>query len=1068
MSRLHVCVGAIAMSSAAIADIVTNDVMPDVTVATVMRGITNIIATTRDVNISADLTLTDRSFLWLRGAGDSNIAYVNIAPTAADATLTVDGNSGFFAAYRYSGDGVFASSEWAKVGIDQLNKDTPPRCYRMRMGVEGGAPGTTGRAKIIVKTSPKFGVNAVGGVWSTHLYVEPSVSPDPDTGTVDFLEIANDTTADISHIEVRGKTHPARILFHGGNIIRNNATSVDAPLAPCEGATLILKGVDDANINLTKQFQTANFTARLGGTVRIEGKDLWLTNYGNTPDWVAGTNFRPWRIGEEDHVDWRITGDIHLCCNAWLMMEGDNLLPHGPSTGGIVLQYNSSAAKSTNVNEIKYCCLDLNGTTQCVNSVTSTGSGECIGIVTNTAWETKSSTLCFGADGMPGTLNARCAANVAISKQGECTLYVRDASGESLDVQAGGVQFRGANAFTNVMAASGTFLWGGVAISGTLALSAGVDTQLLRLALSADASMTVSGAATQTVSTLSVGGIAVAPGVYKASDVAWLENGTVKVVWTGEEGSDVEWCAGGISESASDAANWSADADFTKAVNRPVFAKSGTRAVLDGGTYNFVGLSFDAPGGFTVSAGGADGGIRLFGNIDVAVPNDTSAHPYVIDAPIVADSDLTITIASNVTVALTGGLSGDGNLVMKGVNSSGMAYGYNDQEGGLVLVNPRISGKIEHKLGGGWLTLRGDVGRPGDVDAIYFDYARYVNGKNSDDGLFNGSLTVVDGATFHKPVEVTGQGQVGKLSGEWFRFAAGSTNAFNEPVRSPQSLTFVADSNAEVVLEKGCDLRWGSLFLEGQADDEASAPRYILNGPVRLDATDRQLAAVGMVKLDFRCAGSYSRLFFEVGKSMCTFGADEAFSDTGVLFSSWNGRFFLGTTSQTFKWMSSGVNKNFTAYGGIANEEGLAVTNCGTQITGWVKLAKRGDGFHRLLARDYESYGDVEVSGGTLVFDPGATWLNGTNVIVKGAGTLKTGAKGTFSRDCVFYAEGDGWTLDLTGTQRVSSFYVDGMKMPPGTYGSAASSATSKALATHFAGTGVLSVRNKAMRIVVR
>lgn len=56
-------------------------------------------------------------FVWLQGAG--GVGYVNIAPTAADATLTIDGNSGFFTAYRYSGDGWHASSEWGMAGIDQ-------------------------------------------------------------------------------------------------------------------------------------------------------------------------------------------------------------------------------------------------------------------------------------------------------------------------------------------------------------------------------------------------------------------------------------------------------------------------------------------------------------------------------------------------------------------------------------------------------------------------------------------------------------------------------------------------------------------------------------------------------------------------------------------------------------------------------------------------------------------------------------------------------------------------------------------------------------------------------------
>lgn len=204
------------------------------------------------------------------------------------------------------------------------------------MGVVDGAPGSTGPARIVLKTNPKFGYNAFSGFWARFLDIETSVAPDPETGMIDFLEIPASVVADISQIQNKSTLYPARILFRGGTLLRNNATSIldggesGAPLSPVSGATLVLEGVDGADIRLKSQFQWARFTGRKGGTVRIVGRHVYLAQSGSTPEGVAGANHKPWNLDKDDHVVWEHTGNLLFNENVWLRTTSDDLLPHGP------------------------------------------------------------------------------------------------------------------------------------------------------------------------------------------------------------------------------------------------------------------------------------------------------------------------------------------------------------------------------------------------------------------------------------------------------------------------------------------------------------------------------------------------------------------------------------------------------------------------------------------------------------------------------------------------------------------------------------------------------------------
>ncbi len=1085
------------------ADVVTNDYFNDVTSPTTLSGVTNIIAKSVNVNISTDLTLTDKTFLWFRGESAGSPAYVNLAPTAADATLTIEGNSGFFTAYRYSGDGSNATKPWGQVGIDEHNKNTPPIYYRMRIGTSGGAPASTGKGKIVVKTSPAFGYNAVGGVWAKQLVVESSVAPGAD-GYVDFLDIANGTTADISQIDVNTTAHPTRILFRGGMLLRNNATTSEAntwnyatgdrtevPLAPVTGATLVLWGVDGADICLKKQFETAPFTARKGGAVRIVGKDLQLRSSGNVPRSMGGSaNYHPWMLSEDDNVTWELIGDVCLKESTWLLTETDDMLPFGPGVGGLMLgnsDLNISDLKAGKV--LGYCCLDLYGTRQHVNSLesevsaTDTKFDYRVGIVTNTHASARG-TLVLGGHNTDGRLYARCTANVDVKKEGTGALTVENTTGERLIVENGAVAFSGTAVFTNIVVSSGSELTGTVRVRASLA--GATDATALNLVLDADATISADG--TLEVLTLTRDDAAVAAGVYTAETAAdWVTAGKVVVLTRPGDAVDaVTWTGGGETTSASLAGNWSeSDVAFEFPRFRPTFATGGAEALLDGGVYRFMGLTFDAPGDFSIRANGPSDVLNLHDTITVERPAADAARTYTIAAPIGLYANQTITLTTNTTVQLTGGCSTRAALgiTLAGFKQSDLKYDYTDG-GRLVLTNARVSGSIVHKLGGGWLVLQGDIGNPGDTAPIELDYIRYRNNSNGDNGFLYGGYTRVENATIWKPVDINGQGQVdgGKDSQKWFIGSAGTTNVFKERVTCRVSTVLAAEAHAEMVFEKGLLASGGSFNPRSQ--DSGKPATFVFNGPVNVTSGNRPYNPHLSTILVYNSRGNSAKVAFLSNSSTSRFNVDDAFDDTGFALDQAAARLELGTTHQKVTWLisgglsnyianNSGKNKNGTINGsypsaleitgGAPDESASSVTNCGAQFTGWVKLEKSGAGYHRLLARAYESYGDIEVSGGTLAFDAGATWLNGTNVTVRGSGTLKVGSANTFQKDIAVVAEGANWTLDLTGTQRAALFTVDGEKMPGGVY-----DASHKTLGSHFIGTGQLVVKAVGFTILFR
>ena len=1088
VSCLALCVG-LSLS----ADVVTNDYFADVTSPTTLRGVTNVIAKCQDARVAADLTLDDRTYIWLRGEKASSPAWLNLAPTTNGVTLTVQGNSGIFTAYRYSMND--SSSDWYKAGVEPASAGTgiPDAYYYARMGVVDGEPDSTGPAKIVLNTTPAFGANLFSGFMAKKLDVETSVSPDPGTGFIDILEIASGVMADIAQINVKATAHPARILFKGGTLLRNNATAnvegkAASPLAPAAGATLVLQGVDGADIRLRTQFAQTDITGRKGGAVRIVGKDVYLDQKGNTPLGRSGHNHHPWRLDQEDHVTWENTGDLIFIENVYLRTTSDDLLPHGPQTGSLAMEGNRGVSATTAAagTSIPYCCLDLCGTRQYLNGVTSRRTEEHLRAVVTNTHETATGTLVLGEGDVSGTLNARCTANVTVEKTGAGLLSVRSATGETLGVSAGAVTFSDST-FTNVTAAAGTTLSGAVTVTGAFTASGATPPSAagLNLSLSADATVAVAGTTPLVVYTLTVNGTAAEKGAYTPATASWLKEGSVTVLWrTGDAVADVTWTGAGATVAASDAGNWDAAPDFSTLGTRPVFASGGAVAQLDG-VCNFSGIKFSAADGFTLAAAdGSAGTANLYGDIAFAAV-DGARRTYEVTAPLTLVTDQTIELATNATLKLTGGLSGSAGLEMTGAKLSEKIYDYDVSGGELVLENARITGPISHTKGG-WLVLRGDVGCPGDTSTLALNYARARDGENwQADSLLTG-LTRLDGATVYKPVRIDGLGVVLSGADRWLIAETNTVNTFKEAVTCGTSMAFRAGDGAKVVFEKGITVENGGLSL-ATIDDKATDSEYVLEGPVLMYSINRALSCNATKRVVFRSTGNYVKFFVQPWYATLAFEIDDAFTDTGFFFTqTTGGEIDLGTTHQQMTWLGSGWVASDNATNDVSLGQwqrgtvrgawpatlevtpGVAdgaqsVTNCGAQFTGWVTLAKSGSGVHRMLPRAYESYGDVEVSGGRLEFDAGATWRNGTNVTVRGTGTLKVGSAQTFRKDVRVVASGEDWVIDLTGMQKAASLTVDGVAMPAGDYDSGHAT-----LGRHFTGTGVLRVGKLGGCLIIR
>lgn len=175
---------------------------------------------------------------------------------------------------------------------------------------------------------------------------------------------------------------------------------------------------------------------------------------------------------------------------------------------------------------------------------------------------------------------------------------------------------------------------------------------------------------------------------------------------------------------------------------------------------------------------------------------------------------------------------------------------------------------------------------------------------------------------------------------------------------------------------------------------------------------------------------------------------------------------FGGTIGVSLK---GGHPSRFIVMKGYLNgkvEEGVSIEMNGSSDAQFTLGESRDDA----AIVDHPSTGDLIATAGTLLLAKRALWRNGTNIVVRGTGKLKTSAANQFNREhTVMKLSEDGVVEIPEGVmQVVRELHIDGVRVPGGVYGGAgAPNSANKAYAKHFAGAGILKTFC-GMTIVVR
>ena len=123
-----------------------------------------------------------------------------------------------------------------------------------------------------------------------------------------------------------------------------------------------------------------------------------------------------------------------------------------------------------------------------------------------------------------------------------------------------------------------------------------------------------------------------------------------------------------------------------------------------------------------------------------------------------------------------------------------------------------------------------------------------------------------------------------------------------------------------------------------------------------------------------------------------------------------------------------------------------------------------------LSGKAFESCGDLEVSGGTLALASGASWLNGTNFVARGTGTLKFGgSRQTNARFAVLTLEGADSKVEVAAGQTAAflACSVNGTPVEMGEY-TAATLPEGSPLKGRLTGSGTLRVGKFGLLLFVK
>lgn len=378
--------------------------------------------------------------------------------------------------------------------------------------------------------------------------------------------------------------------------------------------------------------------------------------------------------------------------------------------------------------------------------------------------------------------------------------------------------------------------------------------------------------------------------------------------------------------------------------------------------------------------------------------------------------------------------------------------------------------------------LRGTIASPDhltqgpaekDGDATMYFYPHIWAGNKLPDELPEGTIkgssskvlpVVLDGMTVEKPVWIV----TGTAANSEILYAMpGTTNLFKGEVHWSERWGYFDIGNGAVVDFAGgvkADVRAQVDYSEGGTlkitDQPATfgAGLTLLKGKLILDAEGcsfiESSTAIGGIEisasykagLEFRRSGCFTsdglQQLYVAGSDIKTV----EFNMTTQRVSRFSG---LATNSKStlhglypaMLEICGGCRKNADADGICVMTNSMQVTGglgfhyVGSGTSGRTGVLAGKDDTYVLAGRDFQSCGDLEVSAGTLELAANATWLNGTNLTVRGTGTLKIGKGKTFGNHAILRLDGDGKISVPDGArQKFAECWIGDARVPDGIY----------------------------------
>lgn len=223
-----------------------------------------------------------------------------------------------------------------------------------------------------------------GGTMGRHLVINLQVdaSAVPADGIVDIATLRENALLGMSTLNNKTAGSVARILFDGGRTYAGHA-SFKTWFCPDPNTEIRLEGVNGNPIFLCHNYANNAVFSTADGTANT-GK---LSTRGDADVIFGPGNSTIPTVQLKGKVDWGHAGDLYLAGACYYKLMHDDFLPSGEGRGDVYVQRYCSKYKTGHNGNLYVCWLDMNGTTQHVNSICSADGTQYPNLcfVTNTA-----------------------------------------------------------------------------------------------------------------------------------------------------------------------------------------------------------------------------------------------------------------------------------------------------------------------------------------------------------------------------------------------------------------------------------------------------------------------------------------------------------------------------------------------------------------------------------------------------------------------------------------------------------------------------------------------------------